>query len=181
MSAFLSAGTGLPRQDTCANGSDAEVLVWFASGVGKEMERKRRMGYWGCYKSMALSFNLWKIIKIKPWPIAAKICAKFKIWSVAFRTVLLICGKEPNSQTSLSSWCHCLARCVATPTLQSGQTAQLTKCTVANADWHGMPSRSEDGCLHPGACFVCTQPMREIMVDCRPSAWGSLHSWGWWY
>lgn len=54
---------------------------------GKEMERKRRMEYWGCCRSMAVPFNLRKRTKMKPSPIAAKIWAKFRIWSAAFRTV----------------------------------------------------------------------------------------------
>lgn len=173
MSAFLSAGTGLPRRVTCVDASVAEVLRWFAGGVGKEIERKRRMGYWGCSRSMGLLINLRKKIILNPRPISAKIFLTFKIWSVTFKFF----RKEPNLQTSLSSWCHGLARCVAPPTLQSSQTAQLAECTVANADWHGMPSRSEDGCLHPGACFVCTQPLRERMAGCRPSTQGGLHTW----
>lgn len=74
--------------------------VGFSSGVEKEMESKRRMGCSGCCRSMGVLFNLRKKTNMKPWLIAAKIFVRFKIWSVTFRTVLLICWKEPNSQTT---------------------------------------------------------------------------------
>lgn len=75
-----------------------------------------------------------------------------------FMITFCLCEKT-DTQTGWLLHCHCPAQCGA-----RARTTRLARCTVASANSHGMLSRSEACCLHPGGClFISLHEKRGLL------------------